>query len=63
MLVERQGCSKWPLQRLHLHLGELDQDQQLLDGMVIADEVDLQLTGAVRRFETQLAGARLRRDS
>jgi hypothetical protein len=37
---------------LHLHLGELDQDQLLLDGMVIADEVDLQLTGAVRCFET-----------
>jgi hypothetical protein len=40
---------------LHLHLGELDQNRQLLDGMVVADEVDLQLTGAVRCFETQLA--------
>jgi hypothetical protein len=40
--------------RLHLQLGELDQHQQLLDRMVIADEVDLR-TGAVRCFETRLA--------
>ena len=38
---------------LHLHQNELDQDQLLLDVMVIADEVDLQLTQAVRCFETQ----------
>jgi hypothetical protein len=55
MLVERQGCSKWSLPRLHLHLGELDQNRQLMDGMVVADEVELQLTGAVRCFETQPA--------
>jgi hypothetical protein len=39
---------------LHLHQGELEQDQLLLDVMVIADEVDLQLTQAVRCFENQL---------
>jgi hypothetical protein len=32
---------------LHLHLSELDQDQVLLDVMVIADEVDVQLREAV----------------
>jgi hypothetical protein len=32
---------------LHLHKGELDQNQLLLDIMVIADEVDLQLTQAM----------------
>jgi hypothetical protein len=40
-------------QTLHLHQGELDQDQLLLDVMVIADEVDQQLTQAVRCWETQ----------
>jgi hypothetical protein len=38
---------------LHLHQGELDQDQLLLDVMVIADEVDLQLMQAVRCWQTQ----------
>jgi len=38
---------------LHLHQGELDQDQLLLDVMVIADEVDQQLTQAVRCWEAQ----------
>jgi hypothetical protein len=33
---------------LHLHQGELDQNQVLLDVMVIADEVDAQLMEAVR---------------
>jgi hypothetical protein len=41
-------------QTLHLHQGELDQDQLLLDVMVIADEVDLQLMQAARCWETQL---------
>jgi hypothetical protein len=40
---------------LHLHQGELDQNQLLLDVMVIADEVDLQLMQAVRCWETQTA--------
>jgi hypothetical protein len=33
---------------LHLHQSELDQKQVLLDIMVIADEVDAQLTETVR---------------
>lgn len=36
---------------LHLHHSELDQNQLLLDVMVIADEVDSQLTQAVRCWE------------
>ena len=40
---------------LHLHQSELDQGQLLLDVMVIADEVDLQLMQAVRCWETPLA--------
>jgi hypothetical protein len=35
---------------LHLHLGELDQRRLLLDVIVIADETDAQLMGAVRRL-------------
>jgi hypothetical protein len=46
-------------QTLHLHQGELDQDQLLLDVMVIADEVDLQLMQAVRFCETQPAQPRV----
>ena len=38
---------------LHLHQSELDQNQVLLDVMVIADEVDQQLTQAVRCWEAQ----------
>jgi hypothetical protein len=38
---------------LHLHQDELDPDQLLADIGVIADEVDLQLTEAVRCWETQ----------
>jgi hypothetical protein len=39
MLVEEgKGVPSGHIQRLHLHLGELDQEQLLLDGMVIADE-------------------------
>jgi hypothetical protein len=40
---------------LHLHQSELDQGQLLLDVMVIADEVDLQLMQAVRCWETPVA--------
>jgi hypothetical protein len=40
---------------LHLHQSELDQGQLLLDVMVIADEVDLQLMQAVRCWETLVA--------
>lgn len=39
---------------LHLHKSELDQDQLLLDIMVIADEVDLQLMRAVNAFGTKI---------
>ena len=39
---------------LHLHQSELDQDQLLLDIMVIADEVDLQLMHAVNAFGTKI---------
>jgi hypothetical protein len=39
---------------LHLHKSELDQDQLLLDIMVIADEVDLQLMHAVNAFGTKI---------
>lgn len=35
---------------LHLHLSELDHERVLLDVAVIADEVDSQLTQAVRGF-------------
>ena len=38
---------------LHLHRSELDHDQLLLDVMVIADEVDAQLMGAVRSLTTK----------
>jgi len=37
---------------LHLHQGELDQSQVLLDVMTIADEADRQLTETVRSFMT-----------
>jgi hypothetical protein len=40
---------------LHLHQGELDQNRMLLDVIVIADEVDAQLTETVR----SLMGAKL----
>ncbi len=39
---------------LHLHKSELDQDQLLLDIMVIADEVDLQLMHAMKGFGTKI---------
>jgi hypothetical protein len=42
-------------QTLHLHRGELDQNELLLNVMVIADEVDLQLLQAVRCWETDVA--------
>jgi hypothetical protein len=44
-------------QTLHLHEGELDWNQLLSDIMVIADEVDLQLSQAVRCWETPHASA------
>jgi hypothetical protein len=56
MLVEESRVFQVVIfQTLHLHQGELDQDQLLLDVMVIADEVDLQLTQAVLCWETQLS--------
>jgi len=48
MLVEESRLFELvTFQILHRHQGELDQDQVLSDVMVIADEVDLQLTQAV----------------
>jgi hypothetical protein len=56
MLVEESRLFQVvTFQTLHRHQGELDQDQLLLDIVVIADEVDLQLMQAVRCFETQRA--------
>jgi hypothetical protein len=56
MLVEESRLFQVvTFQTLHLHHGELDHDQLLLDIAVIADEVDLQLMQAVRCWETQLA--------
>ena len=56
MLVEESRLLQVvTFQTLHRHQSELDQDQLLLDVMVIADEVDLQLMHAVRCFETPLA--------
>jgi hypothetical protein len=52
MLVEESRVFQVvTFQTLHLHRGELDQAQLLLDVMVIADEVDLQLMQAVRCWE------------
>jgi hypothetical protein len=63
MLVEESRLFQVvTFQTLHRHQGELDQDQLLLDIVVIADEVDLQLMHAVRCFETQLAQPQLRRE-
>ena len=56
MLVEESRLFQVvTFQTLHRHQGELDQDQVLLDVMVIADEVDLQLMQAVRCWETPRA--------
>jgi hypothetical protein len=56
MLVEESRLFQVvTFQTLHRHQGELDQDQLLLDIVVIADEVDLQLMQAVRCFETSSA--------
>jgi hypothetical protein len=56
MLVEESRVFQVATFRtLHLHQSELDQNQLLLDVMLIADEVDLQLTQAVRCWEPQLA--------
>ena len=63
MLVEESRLFQVvTFQTLHRHQGELDQDQLLLDIVVIADEVDLQLMQAVRCFETQPAQPQLRRE-
>ena len=52
MLVEESRVLQVvTFQTLHLHKSELNQDQLLLDVMVIADEVDLQLMQAVRCWE------------
>ena len=42
-------------QTLHAYRGELDQNRLLLDVMVIADEVDLQLMQAVRSLTARPA--------
>jgi hypothetical protein len=56
MLVEESRVFQVvTFQTLHLHQGELDEDQLLLDIMVIADEVDLPLMQGVRCWETQLS--------
>jgi hypothetical protein len=56
MLVEESRLVQVvTFQTLHSHQGELDQDQLLLDVIVIADEVDLQLVQALRCWEAQLA--------
>jgi hypothetical protein len=58
MLVEESRLFQVvTFQTLHLHRGELDQDQLLSAVMVIADEADLQLGQAVRCWETPLAQA------
>jgi hypothetical protein len=55
MLVEESRLFQVvTFQTLHLHQGELDHDQLLADVAVIADEVDLQLTQAVRCWEKPL---------
>ncbi|MHB8214510.1 MAG: hypothetical protein ACYDDS_00385 [Candidatus Sulfotelmatobacter sp.] len=52
MLVEESQLFQVSTFRtLHLYHTELDQNQLLLDVMVIADEVDSQLTQAVRCWE------------
>jgi hypothetical protein len=43
---------------LHLHRSELDQSRLLSDVMVIADEADAQLMGAVRSLTAGVAGTR-----
>jgi hypothetical protein len=49
MLIEESRIFEVVTYRtLHLHLGELDQKRLLSDVMVIADEADAQLMGAVR---------------
>ena len=58
MLVEESRLLEVVIfQTLHLHRAELDHDRLLSDIIAIADEVDLQLTQAVRCFETQPAQA------
>jgi hypothetical protein len=42
---------------LHLHQGELDRDQVLLDVIVIADEVDLQLAQTVSSLTRESSAA------
>ncbi len=58
MLVEESRLFQVvTFQTLHLHRGDLDQDQLLSAVMIIADEVDLQLGEAVRCWETPFAHA------
>jgi hypothetical protein len=56
MLVEESRLVQVvTFQTLHIHQGELDQSQLLIDVGVIADEVDLQLMQAVCAFGTKTA--------
>jgi hypothetical protein len=58
MLVEESRLFQVvTFQTLHLHRGELDQDQVLSAVMIIADEADLQLGEAVRCWEMPPAQA------
>ena len=50
LIEESRVCEVATLDALHLHQSELDQNQVLLDVMVIADEVDVQLMEAVHTF-------------
>jgi len=47
LIEESRVCEVATFSTLHLHQNELDKDQVLLDVVVIADEVDSQLTQAV----------------
>jgi len=56
MLVEESRLFQVvTFQTLHRHYDELDQNQVLLDVMLIADEVDLQLMQAVRCWGTPIS--------
>ena len=58
MLVEESRVFQVvTFQTLHFHKDELDQERVLLDVVVIADEVDLQLSQAVRCWITPHASA------
>jgi hypothetical protein len=56
MLVEESRLFQVvTFQTLHVHQGELRQEELLLDVVVIADEVDLQLMEAVSCWDTPVA--------